>query len=161
MFWKKDSPQTIIVPKVTHLALGEAWSQLLSQYDSLRAHAEGGWNKIHFLGILNSFLAQHSRLSERFPGDYGKWERPLVEAAYVSKKEGRSISPAMETDFSRLDETESKAACWKELLASYCRIHGSLQVEWRAWNDNEYREFVAIIDQLRSAVTQVKSRRKV
>lgn len=132
MFWKKDSIQTIIAPKVTNMALAEAWSQLVSQYDSFRGQAEGGWNKTHFLGVLNYFLIQHSELSGRFPGDYGNWERPLVEAAYVSTKEGRSFSPAMETDFSRLDETESKAACWKAVLTSYCRIHGSLQVEWRA-----------------------------
>jgi len=97
----------------------------------------------------------------RCPVLYGKWEKPLVEAAYVNAKEGRPHPPAKETDFSRLDETESKVACWKELLNSYCRIHGSLQVEWRAWNDNDYREFFATIDKLRSTLTLANAHQKV
>ena len=48
----------------------------------------------------------------------------------------------------------------EELLNTYCRIHGSLKVEWRTWNDNEYREFLATIDQLRSALALINPDRE-
>lgn len=152
MSWKKDPNRTIIAPEVTDLALAEAWSQFLSQYDSLRALAEEGWSKTRFIGVLNSFVVRHRKLSEQYPHDYGKWEGPLVESAYLNAKEGRPIPPGRETDFLGGDEVENKAACWKELLNTYCQIHGSLKVEWRAWNDIEYREFLATIDKLQSAL---------
>lgn len=152
MFCKKDPIRIISTPNEINLSLEDAWSQLLSQYDFLRAQAEGGWNKTHFLGVLNCFFVQHRELSERFPHDYGKWEEPLVETAFANAKEGRPTPPSRETDFSGLDGMGDKAACWKELLNTYCRIHGFLKVEWRAWNDNEYREFLATIDKLRSSL---------
>ena len=74
----------------------------------------------------------------------------MVEAAYVNAKEARPHPPAKETDFSRLDETGSKAACLKELLNSHCQIHGFLQGEWRQWGDIQYQEFLAAIDKLRN-----------
>ena len=161
MFRKKDSIRISVLPEVTNLALAEAWSQFLIQYDSLRPHAEGEWNKTQFIGVLNCFFVHHRALSERFPHDYGKWEQPLVDRAYLNAKEGRTILPIKEMDFSGVDELESKAACWKELLNTYCRIHGSLKVEWRAWNDNEYREFLATIEKLRTALALIDLHREV
>lgn len=161
MFWKKNSIRVINSPEVTNLVLADAWSQLLSQYDSLRPQAEEGWNKTQFLGVLNCFIVHHRELSERFPHDYGKWEQFLVERAYVNAKEGRPIPPGTETDFSGVDKTGHKAACWKGLLNTYCRIHGSLNVEWRAWSDNEYLEFLATIEKLRSTLALINLHRKV
>jgi hypothetical protein len=161
MFSKKDPIPVIISPEIANLALADAWSQLVSQYDCLRAQAEGAWNKTQFIGVLNCFFVHHRELSERFPRDYGKWEQPLVERAYENAKEGRPILPAREMKFSGADEMGNKAACWKELLNTYCRIHGSLKVEWRAWNDNEYREFLATIENLRSALALINLHREV
>ena len=149
MFWKKNSVLPVAVPKINNLAMADAWSHLMYEYDSLRIQSEGYWNRTHNQGILNFFLDQHRELSERFPSDYGKWENPLVEAAYTNAKEGKPFPPTMKTDLSRLDETEHKAASWNELLNTYCRIRGSLRVEWRPWHDPEYREFLATIDKLR------------
>jgi hypothetical protein len=161
MFWKKDPIRTFISPEVTNLALADAWSQLLSQYDSLRPQGEGGWNKTQFIGVLNCFFVRHRELSERFPYDYGKWEQPLVERAYEDAKEGRPIPSVKETDFSSVDEMENKAVCWKELLTTYCRIHGSLKVEWRSWNDYEYWEFITTIEKLRNALALINPHREV
>ncbi len=161
MFSKKDPIRVIMSPEITNLALADAWSQFVSQYDCLRAQAEGGWNKTQFIGVLNCFFVHHRELSERFPHDYGKWEQPLVERAHENAKEGRPIPPARETEFSGADEMGNNAACWKELLNTYCRIHGSLKVEWRAWNDNEYREFLATIEKLRSALALIILHREV
>jgi hypothetical protein len=158
---EKNSIRVIISPAVTNLALADAWSQLLSQYDSLRLQAEGGWNKTQFLGVLNCFIIHHRELSERFPHDYGKWELPLVERAHVIAKEGRPIPPVRGTDFLGADEMGNKTACWKELLNTYCRIHGSLKVEWRAWKDNEYQEFLATIEKLRSTLALINLHREV
>ena len=129
----------------------------MDQYDTLRAQAVGGWNKTHFLGVLNYFLVHHREMSERFPEDYGKFEKSLVEAAYAGVKQGRPLLPTMERDFSKLDATERKAACWKELMDSYCRVHGTLRVERRAWSDNEYRDFLATIEKLRNALVMTNS----
>ncbi len=67
MFSKKDPIRVIMSPEITNLALADAWSQFVSQYDCLRAQAEGGWNKTQFIGVLNCFFVPPPRAVRTIP----------------------------------------------------------------------------------------------
>lgn len=147
MFGKKQ--HTTPSPAEINRLLADAWTRLVEHYSEAQAKNQGVWNKTSHLGLLNFFLDRHNELRETLPKEYQKLENAMVEAAVARAREGQFAQPApVELDLSMLEEVEKKAACWREILATYCRIHGRLKVEWMPWGEKDYQEFLGTVAKL-------------
>jgi hypothetical protein len=134
--------------------LADAWNRMATHYEHIAASNRGVWNKTNHLGLLDFFLDRHNELKQQLPAEYGKSEQALVEAALARARESERLAPMpVELDLTMLTETEQKAACWRELLATYCRIHGRLKKEWMPWAEEDYREFLEVVSKLRELET--------
>jgi hypothetical protein len=105
--------------------------------------------------LLDHFLVCHDELKRSFPREYGRSEEILVETAMANAKAGKQKEPRpIELDLSILSETEKRAACWREMLTTYCRIHGRLKAEWAPWAEKDYQEFLTTMRKLRDLLQE-------
>jgi hypothetical protein len=161
MLTKKGPFETELSPEEINRRLADAWIRLVEHYEEIRAKNLDSWNKTNHLVLLDFFLDRHSELQRTLPREYGRLEGAMVEAAMAKAKEGESKlkePQRVELDLSMLNKTQQQAACWRELLATYCRIHGRLKVEWIAWADRDYREFVETVSRLREILNSTSAR---
>jgi hypothetical protein len=153
MLTKKESSDRPHSPAEINLRLADAWTSLVENYQETNAKNGGFWNKTNHLGLLNLFLERHNALRRTLPREYQRLEEAMVDAAVAKAKDGHLGAPMpVELDLSMLSEVEKQAACWRELVATYCRIHGRLKVDWVAWSEKDYRELVDTVGRLQKMV---------
>jgi hypothetical protein len=129
--------------------MAESWLKLSSHYRTARERQGMLWNRTNSLDILNFFIDQHGRLIESFGYDYLQLERSMVTQAAKQYEARLPFDPLPEHEIQIANsDTQRNLACWRVALATYCRIHGRLKVELRAWNQSDYDEFESTIHRL-------------
>lgn len=127
-------------------AMANAWRDLASHCTAVRDKQGLLWNRTNSLDILNMFLRIQERLTKSLPGEYAQLERNQVaEAASRFRSDQPAALENEALDLKAFSDPQRSAACWKQVLGSYCRIHGRLRVELQAWNEAEYKEFESTI----------------
>jgi hypothetical protein len=144
----KDNSQ-IAVPLSLDQAMAENWENLSKHYQNARERQGLLWNQTNSLDILNCFIDQDIKLIDLFGDDYYQLGKGMVEESAKRFKTGLSLSSFSEQEILNSSSAMQKnAACWREMMACYSRIHGRLRVELRAWNQGDYAEFESAINRM-------------
>jgi hypothetical protein len=130
-------------------AMASAWEEFSNHYNEVRAKQGFLWNRVNSIDILNTFLSLHGKLASKFYSEYVQLEKIRVQEAVVRYQNGQpQLVEEIPADVVGLPESQKHAICWKQVLASYCDVHGRLKVELRAWNQDDYRQFESTISNL-------------